>query len=86
MDIRPNIQTDFNPNAIYSRVSKFAYIDPFTLVIGDCEIGKLVLVAPFAVCRGDEGIPIHIGNYSNLKDGVFYFGLYICFLSLVDGH
>jgi type II secretory pathway pseudopilin PulG len=63
MNISPNIQTDFNPNATYSRVSKFAYIDPFILVIGDCEIGKLVLVAPFAVCRGDEGIPIHIGNY-----------------------
>jgi carbon dioxide concentrating mechanism protein CcmM len=55
MNIRPNIQTDFNPNATYPRVSKFAYIDPFALVLGDCEIGKLVLVAPFAVCRADEG-------------------------------
>src|SRR5438046_1347650 len=36
MNIRPNIQTDFNPNATYPRVSKFAYIDPFALVIGDC--------------------------------------------------
>ena len=70
MNIRPNIQTDFNPNATYPRVSKFAYIDPFALVIGDCEIGKLVLVAPFAVCRGDEGTPIHIGDYSNMQDGV----------------
>jgi len=75
MNIRPNIQTDFNPNATYPRVSKFAYVDPFALVIGDCEIGKLVLVAPFAVCRGDEGIPIHIGNYSNLQDGVILHAL-----------
>ena len=75
MSIRPNIQTDFNPNATYPRVSKFAYIDPFALVIGDCQIGKLVLVAPFAVCRADEGIPIHIGDYSNMQDGVILHAL-----------
>ena len=75
MNIRPNIQTDFNPNMTYPRVSKFAYIDPLGLVIGDCEIGKLVLVAPFAVCRGDEGIPIHIGDYSNMQDGVILHAL-----------
>lgn len=75
MNIRPNIQTDFNPNMTYPRISKFAYIDPLGLVIGDCEIGKLVLVAPFAVCRGDEGIPIHIGDYSNMQDGVILHAL-----------
>ena len=75
MNIRPNIQTDFNLNITYPRVSKFAYIDPLGLVIGDCEIGKLVLVAPFAVCRGDEGIPIHIGDYSNMQDGVILHAL-----------
>jgi carbon dioxide concentrating mechanism protein CcmM len=52
------------------KIPKTAYVDPFAVVIGDCEIGKLVLVAPFAVCRGDEGTPIHIGDYSNLQDGV----------------
>jgi carbonic anhydrase len=75
MNIRSNIQTDFNQNMTYPRVSKFAYIDPLGLVIGDCEIGKLVLVAPFAVCRGDEGIPIHIGDYSNMQDGVILHAL-----------
>jgi carbonic anhydrase len=75
MNIRPNIQTDFFPNVTYPRVSKFAYVDPFALVIGDCEIGKLVLVAPFAVCRGDEGFPIHIGDYSNMQDGVILHAL-----------
>ena len=29
-----------------------------------------MLIAPFAVCRGDEGTPIHIGDYSNMQDGV----------------
>jgi carbonic anhydrase len=75
MNIRSNIQTDFNPNMTYPRVSKFAYIDPLGLVVGDCEIGRLVLVAPFAVCRGDEGIPIHIGDYSNMQDGVILHAL-----------
>ena len=55
MNIRPYIQTDFNPNVTFPKISKIAYVDPFALLIGDCEIGKLVLVAPFAVCRGDEG-------------------------------
>ena len=75
MNIRSSIQTDFNPNATYPRISKFAYVDPFALVIGDCEIGKLVLVAPFAVCRGDEGTPIRIGDYSNMQDGVILHAL-----------
>jgi carbonic anhydrase len=75
MNIRPSIHTDFNPNATYPTISKFAYVDPFALVIGDCEIGKLVLVAPFAVCRGDEGIPIHVGDYSNMQDGVILHAL-----------
>jgi carbonic anhydrase/acetyltransferase-like protein (isoleucine patch superfamily) len=74
-NIRPSIHTDFNPNATYPRISKFAYVDPLALVIGDCEIGKLVLVAPFAVCRGDEGTPIHIGDYSNMQDGVILHAL-----------
>ncbi|HZD36651.1 MAG TPA: hypothetical protein VE130_15715, partial [Nitrososphaeraceae archaeon] len=75
LNIRPNIQTDFNPNVTHPSVSEFAYVDPFGLVIGECEIGKLVLVAPFAVCRADEGFPIHIGDYSNMQDGVILHAL-----------
>jgi carbonic anhydrase/acetyltransferase-like protein (isoleucine patch superfamily) len=75
MNIRPNIQTDFNPNVTSPKISKIAYVDPFAVIIGDCEIGKLVLVAPFALCRGDEGTPIYIGDYSNLQDGVILHAL-----------
>jgi carbonic anhydrase len=74
-NIRPNIQTDFNPNATFPTISKTAFIDPLAVVIGDCEIGKLDLMAPFAVCRGDEGTPIRIGDYSNLQDGVILHAL-----------
>ena len=72
---RPNILTDFNPSVIYPTISKFAYVDPLAVIIGDCEIGKLVLIAPFAVCRGDEGTPIHVGDYSNMQDGVLLHAL-----------
>ena len=27
-------------------------------------------MAPTAVCRADEGVPIHVGDYSNIQDGV----------------
>jgi carbonic anhydrase len=74
-NIRPSIQTDFNPNVISPKISKTAFMDPFAVVIGDCEIGKLVMVASFAVCRGDEGTPIHIGDYSNLQEGVILHSL-----------
>ncbi|MGN6707884.1 MAG: hypothetical protein ACTHKF_00855 [Candidatus Nitrosocosmicus sp.] len=75
INIRPNIQTDYNPNIKYPQISETAFVDPLAVLIGDCEIGKLVMVAPFAICRGDEGTPIHIGNYSNLQDGVILHAL-----------
>jgi carbon dioxide concentrating mechanism protein CcmM len=75
VNIRPNIQTDFNPNVTDPTISEFAYVDPLALVIGNCEIGRLVLVAPFAVCRADEGIPINVGDYSNMQDGVILHAL-----------
>ena len=45
----------FDPNILLPQIDKSAFIHPFAVVIGDCHIGKLVLVAPTAVCRGDEG-------------------------------
>ena len=74
-NIRPSIVTDFNPNVTSPKISKTAYVDPFAVVIGDCDIGKLVLIASFAVCRGDEGTPIHIGDYSNMQEGVILHAL-----------
>jgi carbonic anhydrase len=74
-NIRPSLQTDFNPNVISPKISKTAFVDPFAVVIGDCEIGKLVMVASFAACRGDEGTPIHIGDYSNLQEGAILHSL-----------
>ena len=33
------------------------------------------MVAPTAVCRGDEGTPIHISAHSNMQDDVVIHGL-----------
>src|SRR5689334_2304942 len=60
-NIHANVKTDFNPNVTSPQIQASAFIHPFAVVIGDCYIGKLVLVAPTAVCRGDEGTPIHVG-------------------------
>lgn len=69
-NVHSNVVTDFNPEASSPRISDSAFIHPFSVVIGDCYIGEMVLVAPTAVCRGDEGTPIRVSSYSNIQDGV----------------
>ncbi|MGA8915746.1 MAG: hypothetical protein WB474_07150, partial [Nitrososphaeraceae archaeon] len=71
-NIHSNVMTDFNPNVTYPQIQSSAFIHPFAVVIGDCYIGKLVLVSPTAVCRGGEGTPIHIGDILNMQDGVVF--------------
>lgn len=67
--ISTNVKTSFISNTTYPHVDISAYINPSAVLIGDCYIGKKVLVAPTAVCRGDTGIPIYIGDFSNIQDG-----------------
>jgi carbon dioxide concentrating mechanism protein CcmM len=74
-NIHQNVITDFNSNVSFPVIDNSAYISPFAVVIGNCYIGEKVLVAPTAVCRGDEGTPLHIGDLSNMQDGVVIHGL-----------
>jgi carbonic anhydrase/acetyltransferase-like protein (isoleucine patch superfamily) len=67
---RPNVVTDFNPDVESPVVAATAYVDPQASLIGNVAIGSRVYVAPFASVRGDEGQPIHIGDESNVQDGV----------------
>ena len=69
-NIHENVITDFNSNISYPEIENTAFIHPFAVVIGACYIGELVMVAPTAVCRGDEGTPIHISAYANMQDDV----------------
>lgn len=74
-NIHANVPTEFNSNVTLPQIDREAFIHPFGIVIGNCYVGKMVLVAPTAVCRGDEGTPIHIGHFSNMQDGVVLHGL-----------
>lgn len=74
-NIHQNVKTDFNSNVTLPDIDDSAFIHPFAIVIGNCYIGEKVLVAPTAVCRGDEGTPLHIGEFSNMQDGVVIHGL-----------
>lgn len=49
---------------------KTDYIHPTASIIGRVYLGRNVLVAPQASIRGDEGVPIYIGDNSNVQDGV----------------
>ena len=68
--IHNNVKTDFISEEYSPQVDTSAYLHPMAAVIGHVIIGKRVMVAPFAVVRGDEGQPIHVGDDSNIQDGV----------------
>ncbi len=68
-NIHENVRTTFTEDVVLPEIESKAFIHPFAVVIGDCYISKMVFVAPTAVCRGDEGTPIHVGENSNLQDG-----------------
>lgn len=74
-NIGENVQTHFNNNVTFPHIQSDAFINPFSIVIGNCYIGKFVLAAPTSVCRGDEGTPIFVGDLSNIQDGAILHGL-----------
>jgi len=55
---------------IRPQIDPSAYVHPQASVIGAVSIGKNVMVSPQASVRGDEGMPIHVGDDSNVQDGV----------------
>jgi carbon dioxide concentrating mechanism protein CcmM len=69
-NIHPNVPSEFADDVWMPKINEPDFIHPFAIVVGDCHIGKMVFMAPTAVCRGDEGTPISIGDYSNIQDGV----------------
>ncbi|MGI0072674.1 MAG: DapH/DapD/GlmU-related protein [Nitrosotalea sp.] len=69
-NIHQNVMTGFNGEIKSPQIDNSSFIHPFAVVIGDCHIGKNVFMGPTAVCRGDEGTPIYIGDNSNVQDGV----------------
>jgi carbonic anhydrase/acetyltransferase-like protein (isoleucine patch superfamily) len=78
---RLNVVTDFSPEPSAPRLDPTVFLDPLASVIGAVEIGHRVYIAPFASLRGDEGQPIHLGNETNVQDGVVIHALE----TIVDG-
>jgi carbonic anhydrase/acetyltransferase-like protein (isoleucine patch superfamily) len=74
-NIMNNPVTPWNPKPIYPVIDPTAYIHPQASVIGDVIIGANVMVSPMVSIRGDEGMPVYIGNDSNVQDGVVIHGL-----------
>ena len=73
--IHKNVSTDFSSKVCDPLVDSTAYVHPLGAVIGNVIIGKRVMVSPFASVRGDEGQPLHVGDDSNVQDGVIIHAL-----------
>lgn len=74
--IQKNPETPFQTEIVEPKISDKAFIHPRAVVIGDCEIGDRVMMSPTAVCRGDEGTPIRVGEATNLQDNIILHALY----------
>lgn len=57
------------------QINQSAYVHSFSKVIGDVKVGANVLIAPGTSIRADEGTPFHIGEATNIQDGVVIHGL-----------
>ncbi|HOP64645.1 MAG TPA: carbonic anhydrase [Spirochaetota bacterium] len=73
--IHKNVTTDFCSDVYDPAIDSTAYVHPLAAVIGNVIIGKRVMVSPFASVRGDEGQPLHVGDESNVQDGVIIHAL-----------
>jgi carbonic anhydrase len=73
--VTSNPETSFNPVSIYPSIDKTAFIGPFSSIIGDVRIKKEVFIGCNVTLRADEGTPFHIGNKTNVQDGVILHGL-----------
>ncbi|MEB3355537.1 MAG: ribulose bisphosphate carboxylase small subunit [Synechococcales bacterium] len=67
--------TPWSKSLAQPTIHETAYVHSFSNIIGDVHIGPDVLVAPGTSIRADEGHPFHIGENSNVQDGVVIHGL-----------
>jgi carbonic anhydrase/acetyltransferase-like protein (isoleucine patch superfamily) len=68
--IEKNVKTDFSEMVSEPVIGEGSFVHPLAAVIGNVILGKNVMVAPTACVRGDEGQPLHVGDDSNVQDGV----------------
>lgn len=68
--IEKNVKTDFSSKISEPVIGAGTFVHPLAAVIGNVMLGNNVMVAPTACVRGDEGQPLHVGDDSNVQDGV----------------
>lgn len=68
--IEKNVKTDFSSKISDPVIGKGTFVHPLAAVIGNVILGENVMVAPTACVRGDEGQPLHVGDDTNIQDGV----------------
>ncbi len=71
---RYNVATSFIAQPVDPRIEKSDYLNPQSLVLGDVTLGEKDFVGPFASIRGDVGVPIRVGDRTNIQDGVVIHG------------
>ncbi|MBE9177739.1 ribulose bisphosphate carboxylase small subunit [Oculatella sp. LEGE 06141] len=67
--------TPWSKSLAQPQIHDTAYIHSFSNIIGEVHIGANVLIAPGTSIRADEGSPFHVGDGSNVQDGVVIHGL-----------
>lgn len=77
-------KTSWTMGGMQPVISDSAYVSDTAVVIGDAVIAEEVMVAPGAVIRCDEGMPVFIGHGSNVQDHVVIHGLLE--KKIIEGH
>jgi len=67
--------TPWSKDLSQPNIHESAYVHAFSNIIGDVYIGANVMIAPGTSIRADEGSPFHVGEGSNVQDGVVIHGL-----------
>ena len=67
--------TPWSKSLAEPKIDATAYVHSFSNIIGDVRIEPNVLIAPGTSIRADEGSPFHIGESTNIQDGVVIHGL-----------
>lgn len=68
--IEKNVKTDFSSEVFEPVIGEGTFVHPLAAVIGNVILGDYIMVSPTASVRGDEGQPLHVGDGSNVQDGV----------------
>lgn len=55
-NVHQNVETDFNPTIASPQIENGSFIHPFAIVIGDCHIGKMVLMAQHLFVEEMKGL------------------------------